>query len=403
MPPGYIAKTALISSCITLLVVAGVAFSLRHEAVTYIANALPETTIPTDVKPPVVELSTSIADMVERVNPAVVSIVVTKDVPVYEQYYEEIAPWGFWGGFSVPRLRENGTEEQEVGGGSGFIVDAEGHIVTNRHVVADEDARYTVLLNDGTSHAVEVLARDPQLDIAVLRFVTVPTEPLTFLSFGDSRTLRLGETVVAIGNALAEFRNSVSVGVVSGLSRSIVASDDSGRSEQLREVIQTDAAINPGNSGGPLLTVSGTVIGVNVATSRGADNISFALPSELVAGVVESVKTHGKIVRPYLGVRFTMITPRLRELNNLTTEYGALIVRGETRDELAVMPGSPADRAGLRENDIILAIDGEALKDTDLATILRRKSIGDVITLEVLSQGERRQITVTLEAAPTAP
>ncbi len=344
----------------------------------------------------------TIPDMVERVNSAVVSVVVTKDVPVYERYYEEWDPFGFWGGaFSIPRVRENGTEEQEVGGGSGFVVSSDGVIVTNRHVVDDTEARYSVLLSDGTDYEIEVLARDPQLDIAVLKITNLPAgTELNHLSFGDSDTLRLGEPVVAIGNALAEFRNSVSVGVVSGLSRSIVASDGFGRSEALNDVIQTDAAINPGNSGGPLLNLRGEVIGVNVATSRGADNIGFALPAAVVRGVVESVETTGSIVRPFLGVRYAMVTEELRTLNNLPIDYGAIIVRGERREELAVMPGSPADKAGLRENDIILTIDGEELRHRDLATVLRGKAVDTTIELRVWSAGTEKTVSVKLTAAP---
>ena len=349
------------------------------------------------------EDSSVVPQMVEKVNDAVVSVVVTKDVPIYEQYYEDFNPWGFWGGgFSIPRVRENGTREEEVGGGSGFVVSTDGLIVTNRHVVADTEARYSVLMNDGKSYAVEVLARDPQLDIAILKITDdLLTEDLPALTFGDSETLRLGETVVAIGNALGEFRNSVSVGVVSGLARSIVAADDRGQTEQLDQVIQTDAAINPGNSGGPLLNLAGEVVGVNVATSRGADNIGFALPAHAVRSVVESVIETGEIVRPYLGVRYVMINERIKELNNLTVEYGALVVRGETREELAVMPGSPADKVGILENDIIMAVDGIGLRDKDLVSVLRTKPVGATVVLTVLSKGVEETISVTLEKAPS--
>ena len=336
---------------------------------------------------------------IEQVNPAVVSVVVTKDVPVYERYYESYDPWDLFGGFSIPRVRENGTEEREVGGGSGFIVSNDGLIVTNRHVVEDDSARYSILLNDGTSYGVEVLARDPQLDIAILKINEPLQEALTFVQFGDSSSLRLGQTVIAIGNALAEFRNSVSVGVVSGLARSIVASDGYGHSEQLDQVIQTDAAINPGNSGGPLLDVNGDVVGVNVATSRGADNIGFALPAAVVRGVVESVKEHGEIVRPFLGVRYTMVTERIVALNNLSVDYGAIVVSGDSYEELAVIPGSPADKAGITEHTIILSIDGEELRTRDLATILRSKEVGQEVELRIFQDGEEKVVSVTLEKA----
>ena len=250
-------------------------YVLHNNADMLAAVLLPEP----DVKP-------TIPEIVAEVNPAVVSVVTTIDVPIYERYFEQIGPGGFWGSFQVPRLRINGTQEQEVGGGSGFVVASSGLIVTNRHVVSDPSARYSVLLNDGTSYEVQVLYKDDELDIALLQINETLSEPLTSLTFGDSQALQLGEPVIAIGNALAEFRNSVSVGVVSGLARSIVASDSSGQRELLDQVIQTDAAINPGNSGGPLLNAYGEVVGVNVATSRGADNIGFALPAHLVSEVV---------------------------------------------------------------------------------------------------------------------
>ena len=272
-------------------------------------------------------------------------------------------------------------------------------MVTNRHVVEEKDARDSLILTDGTSYEALVLARDPQLDVAVLKISGGVPEGKTFsfLEFGNSESLRLGETVVAIGNALAEFRNSVSVGVVSGLSRSIVASDGRGRSEALRDVIQTDAAINPGNSGGPLLNLRGEVVGVNVATSQGADNIGFALPAQVVRGVVESVEANGRIVRPFLGVRYVMVNEEIKKINNLSVDYGALIVRGDRKEELAVMPGSPADKAGIRENDIILAVGTDELRgESDLVTVLRKQPIGSPISFRLLSQGEEKTLCLSV-------
>lgn len=347
------------------------------------------------------EYSLAIPDIIAEANKAVVSIIVTKDIPIYERYFEEYDPFGFFGNwFSVPKVREKGTEEREVGGGSGFIVSKDGLVVTNRHVVNDEEARYSVILLDGKSYDASVLARDTVLDIAVLQIENLDGKELPTLSFGDSTKLRLGETVVVIGNALAEFRNSVSTGIISGLARSITASGSGGVPERLSQVIQTDAAINPGNSGGPMLNTKGEVIGVSVATTVGADNISFAIPAAAVSSIVASVEEYGEIRRPYLGIRYAMVTPQMKELNDLAVDYGAIISRGETVEELAVIPGSPADKAGLVENDIILKIDGEELREKDLATILRNKAIDQTIELLVLHRGEEKTVSTTLEKAP---
>ncbi len=351
-----------------------------------------------------------IINVVEKVNSAVVSIVITKDVPIIERYYENFNPFGFeddffkefFGGngfrFRIPYYKKKGTEKKEIGGGSGFFVSSDGLLITNRHVVSDKDADYTVLTNNGEKYDAKILAKDSTLDIAVLK---VKGKNFSYLEFGNSDLLKPGQTVIAIGNALGEFRNSVSVGVISGLCRSIIAGDSSGHSEFLEGVIQTDAAINPGNSGGPLLDISGKVIGVNVAVQRGAENIGFALPSNIVKNIVDSVKKYGEIVKPYLGVRYIQITKRLKEKNNLPVDYGALIIRGETIEELAVIPGSPADKAGIVENDIILEVDGIKLKSgKSLSSIIRQKQIGQKIILKILHKGKEKEVEVVLEKAP---
>ena len=397
-PTISIAKTALISSGLTLLIIASVLFLGRDLVTQYFVEELETHAVTTLVPASETEEVEPLVLMIEKTEPAVVSVVITKDVPVYERYYETLDPWGF---FNIPRIRSNGTQVQEVGGGSGFIVSNDGMIVTNNHVVADVDARYSVVLKDGTSYAVDVLARDSELDIAIVKITEPLQNPLPFITFGDSTTLKLGQTVVAIGNALAEFQNSVSVGVVSGLSRSITASDiATGKSEQLDQVIQTDAAINPGNSGGPLLNLQGEVIGVNVATSQGADNIGFALPASIVKQAVDSVQEYGEIVRPYIGVRYAMLSPRTAKLNNLSVSYGAYVVAGVTPQEVAVMPGSPAQRAGIIEGDIIIKVDGEELKERDLVSLLRTKAVGDEVMLTIVRDNQERTVTVVLEKAP---
>ncbi|MFH1712364.1 MAG: trypsin-like peptidase domain-containing protein [Patescibacteria group bacterium] len=339
-----------------------------------------------------------VTDVVQEANPAVVSIVITQDVPIIERYFED--PFG--GGpfsFQIPRYRQNGTEEQEVGGGSGFIISEDGYIVTNAHVVDLEDAEYTVFLTDERSFNAEVLAVDDVIDIAVLKIEAEDSLPT--LEFGNSDELELGQGVIAIGNALGEYRNTVSTGVVSGLARSIVAGTGYGQSEALENVIQTDAAINPGNSGGPLIDFSGKVIGVNVAVAVNSENIGFAIPANVVSAAVDSIREHGKVIRPYLGVRYMPITSIVAEKNNLDFEYGALIIRGESLDELAVMPGSPADKAGLEENDIILEIDGTKVdEENQLSELIRNNQVGDIIKLKIMHDGEESTVSVTLEEMP---
>jgi S1-C subfamily serine protease len=209
----------------------------------------------------------------------------------------------------------------------------------------------------------------------------------------------LGQQVIAIGNSLGEFKNTVSVGVISGLSRTITAGDQfGGGTEELRSIIQTDAAINQGNSGGPLLDANGNVIGMNTAIAQGAQNIGFAIPAQELKRALASYQKNGRIVRPYLGVRYVPITKELKEKNHLAYDEGVLIIRGDDATDLAVIPGSPADKAGLEENDIILEIDGVKLTDdTSLATIIRGKSAGDTVKLKISHHGEEKTVTVTLE------
>ena len=244
----------------------------------------------------------------------------------------------------------------------------------------------------------EVVAVDEVLDIALLK---IDATGLSSLSFGNSDVLKLGEPVIAIGNALGEYRNTVSTGVLFGLSRSIVAGDTSGQSEVLENVIQTDAAINPGNSGGPLLNLAGEVIGINVAVARGSENIAFALPANTVKTSVESMKQNGRVIRPYLGVRYTPITASLKEKNKLSVDYGVIVLRGAQPDELAVIPGSPADKAGIVENDILIEVDGVKLdEEHSLSSLIRLKKVGDTISIKLLHKGEEKTLSIKLEEMP---
>jgi len=340
----------------------------------------------------------SIADVVEEASPAVVSVIVSKYVPVLERYYynpfEEFEQ--FFGrefGFQIPGYREKGKELQEVGGGTGFIVSPDGLIITNRHVVYDEDAEYTVLMNDGTKYPAPVLARDPVQDIAVLK---ISADNLPTVKLGDSDNLRIGQTVIAIGNALGEFRNTVSVGVISGLARSVTATGG-GISEHLEEVIQTDTAINQGNSGGPLLNLYGEVIGINTAMALGAENIGFAIPINKAKKDIVDIQTEGKISYPFFGVRYVLINKTITEKNNLPVDYGALVVRGDDPAEVAVMPGIAADKAGIVENDIILEIDGVKItQKNSLTKLILKHNVGDKIVLKVLHRGKEKIIEAEL-------
>ncbi len=344
-----------------------------------------------------------VIDTVKKTNPAVVSILISKEVPKYESYVDpnqqtnpfgELLP-GF--SFGVPQYRQNGTEKKNIGGGSGFFVSSDGLIVTNKHVVEQKDVAYTVFSNDGKKYTAEVIARDPVLDIALIK---IQGSNFPYLALGNSDKLEIGQNVIAIGNALGEYRNTVSVGVVSGLARSITAGDNSGSVEVLDKVIQTDAAINPGNSGGPLLDLSGKVIGVNVAIAQGSQNIGFALPVNSIKSAIESVKKTGKILRPFLGVRYVSVNAEIKAKNNLTVDYGILVKAGANPNELAVIPGSPADKVGIVENDIILEIDRIRLDDkTNFASVIREKNIGQTIKIKILSKGALKNVSVVLEVA----
>lgn len=344
-----------------------------------------------------------VVGLVEKATPSVVSIVLTKQLPVYEQ--SRTNPFGdpslcqFFGeefckDFATPQLKQKGTQEQEVGAGSGFFVGQNGLIMTNKHVVERDDVSYTVVTNEGKKYPAKILARDPVNDLSLVK---IEGSGFPTLVLGDSSQVKLGQTVIAIGNALGEFRNTVSKGIISGLSRSITAQGAVSGPEQLSGLIQTDAAINPGNSGGPLLNLQGDVIGINTAVAGGAQNIGFALPVNLGKHVLEQYQTKGKISYPFLGVRFMIITEEYAKQQNLPVTYGALIIRGQTPQDLAIVPGSPADMAGLKENDIILEVNGQKIiTDNPLDKITASFKVGDEITLKVYSRGQEKTVQIAL-------
>lgn len=323
----------------------------------------------------------AIIQAVNETSDAVVSIIVTEYI---EQYY--FTP------FEESPLQRR-IEQREVGGGSGFIVSEEGMILTNKHVILSDNADYSVLTNDGQTFPAKVLAKDPVQDLAVIKIE--PESPLPVVKLGDSGKLQIGQTVIAIGNVLGEFQNSVSVGVISGLGRTITA-QGGGLVETLEDVIQTDAAINQGNSGGPLLNLKGEVVGINTATVVSGENIGFAIPINKAKKGIEQVQNLGKIVYPFLGVRYVLVNETIQKENNLPISYGAWIQKGNS-GEPAIFPDSAAEKAGLRENDIILEFNGEKITtENTLAKIIVRYDPGDKVVLKILRGKEERNIEVTL-------
>ncbi|MFA5249066.1 MAG: trypsin-like peptidase domain-containing protein [Candidatus Paceibacterota bacterium] len=337
-----------------------------------------------------------VVSLVKDNSPSVVSITITKDVPVYQYQNDPFGsffdnPFGSLYG-SQPQIK--GYQKQEVGEGSGFIVSEDGLVLTNKHVVDQTNAQYTVVMSDKKEYPAKVLATDPVQDLAILKIEGTGFKTVTL---GDSDSLQVGQTAIAIGNALGEFPNTVSVGIISGLSRSIVASGGAQASESLENVIQTDAAINAGNSGGPLLNLSGEVIGINTAVASQAQGVGFALPINLAKRDIEQVKKTGKISYPFLGVQYTLITPEFAEQKKLSVDYGALIGASSSSSKPAVISGSAAQKAGVKAGDIILEFGGEKItSDNSLAKIIAKYLPGDKVTLKILRNEKELSVEATL-------
>lgn len=334
---------------------------------------------------------------VKKTMPAVISIAISKDL----ELIEKTLPFQEFG--IMPQMENLPTDEQgrvKLGGGSGFIVSSDGVVLTNKHVIMDAEATYAVVDAEGKNYPVRILARDPIQDVAILK-IDPPTGGKTWptIALGDSQTLMLGQTVIAIGNALGEFQSTVSTGIVSGLSRFITAvTDMQGTMARLRGLIQTDAAINPGNSGGPLLNLAGEVIGINAAVVFGAQNIGFAIPIEKAKRDLTDIATHGKIRRPFLGIRYVLLNPMFAKRYNLSIDHGALLVRENIPGDHAVVPGSAAEKAGLREHDIILTCNNEPLTEQKtIEDMLENSSPGDNVTLTIFRDGKETDAHIKLE------
>ena len=326
----------------------------------------------------VVNEESVVIDAVKQVSPSVVTVQVQTPRRRVIQY----SPFG---GFSQSI---QGGQPQDIG--SGFIVSKDGLILTNRHVVSDTTVSYKVITFDSKEYDVKQISRDPANDIAILE-IDPPSGGLTPITLGDSTNLQVGQFVIAIGTALGEFRNTVTTGVVSGLGRGITAgSEFQGYVEQLDNVIQTDAAINPGNSGGPLLNSAGQVIGINVAVASRAQNIGFAIPVNVVKTALDEFNKTGKFMaKAYLGVEYQMISKQSAVMNDLP--QGVYVVN--------VVSGSPAEKAGIKVDDIIVKIGGDKVADqtNGLSDVIKKHKPGDEVEIELWRDNQ----TVTIKATLT--
>jgi serine protease Do len=391
----------IMSTAIVLSLVFGILGAIVGDV--YVVPALKKTTAYANISPGSVtnvqvnEQSAAI-DVVKQASPAVVSIIISKDLnqiqnnsasPFSQNPFSD--PFFQFGSGSNNNNNSNTPNIQEIGGGSGFIITSDGMIATNKHVVEDTTATYTVLTNDGKKYDAQVLSRDPNNDIALVK---IKASNLPTVKLGDSTNLQIGQSVVAIGNALGEYRNTVTSGIVSGISRTITAGGLSG-SEQLEGVIQTDAAINPGNSGGPLLDLGGSVIGVNTAIDQQAQGVGFAIPINDIKHDIDSYNKNGQIIKPFLGVRYRLIDQTVQDENKLPSDHGAWVTGDNGQP--AVVAGSAADKAGIKNGDIITQVDNQSVDaNHSLAWILKNYNPGDTVHMKLLSNGQTKDITVIL-------
>lgn len=313
----------------------------------------------------------AVTSVVEKTSPSVVAIGISRRI---------LNPFD---PFAIPK-----KEDSTIA--TGFVVSDKGLIVTNKHVVSDTNSRFTVVTKDGQKYETKRIYRDPVLDLAL---VQIDASDLKALDLGDSSKLKVGQTAIAIGNALGKFTNTVTTGVISGLGRRVVAGDPfSGLAESLDDLIQTDAAINPGNSGGPLLNSLGEVVGVNVATTEGAQNIGFAISINAIKPIIDEFLEKGSVSRPFLGIRYRFISKDVAILNEIP--QGAYIQE--------VVEGGPAEKAGVKEEDVITKINNEAVsQDSKISEFVSKSNIGQKIELEIWRDGKTLKVTATLEEIPS--
>lgn len=324
-----------------------------------------------------------ISELAKRVGPSVVSVNVTSQGAT--SYF--------------------GYAGDQQSAGTGFVLNGSGVIITNRHVVPAGTTSVSVTMSDGTKFdKVSVIGRtneNDSLDIAFLKITDLGGKKLTPVSLGDSSKVQVGDKVIAIGNALGQFQNTVTSGIISGYGRSVQAGEgDGSSSETLQNLFQTDTAINRGNSGGPLINTSGEVIAINTAVAGNAENIGFAIPINDVQGLIKSVLEKGKLLRPYLGVRYVSLTDDYSYQYNLSVKRGAYLAPS-SGGQSSIINGSPAEKAGLREKDIITKIENTAVDENNsLTSILGRHNVGDKVTLTIIRDGNEQKVSVTLEESP---
>ncbi len=322
-----------------------------------------------------------IIDVVDKASPSVVTIGISQSRRVGDIF--QLNPFDPFGSFEQSPGGRTQQVEQDIG--SGFIMSQDGLIVTNKHVVSVSNAKYKVITKDDKSYEVINIYRDPDNDLAIIKINATGLKPI---ELGDSDKIKVGQMAIAIGTALGEFRNTVTVGVISGVGRGITAGGPfDGGAEKLDNVIQTDAAINPGNSGGPLLNSMGQVIGVNTAVSADGQGIGFALPINVVKDAVNNFNTTGQFNRPFMGVEYRMVTRQIAVLNEIPE--GAYIMN--------IVDGSPAESSGIQIEDIITKIGEEKVTESnDLARIIGKKKAGEKVSIVVWRNEKEMNLTVTL-------
>lgn len=331
------------------------------------------------------EQSSLISSIAKDVGPSVVSVDVTSQGTIQS---------GYFGSRTV--------EQQSAG--TGFIISNNGYVITNRHVIPDGVKKVSLTMSDGTVlddvTVVGKTSESDSLDVAFLKVNDTKGKTLKAVNLGDSSKMQVGDTVIAIGNALGQFQNTVTSGILSGYGRSVQASDEGGSSaENLQNLFQTDAAINQGNSGGPLVNSNGQVIGMNTAVAgNGAQNIGFAIPINDAQGLIKSVLNKGSLERPYLGVQYIQLTPTNAKELGASKEEGAYL---SSTNGSAVVAGSPADKAGLKDKDIIIKINDQAIdSNNSLTSVIGRFTVGDTVTVTYIRDGKEQTAKVTLAQLP---